>query len=419
VLVTGGWDPVARRLASQSERDDENFPEPIRFVPIKGDLRSAPDGKLQVGEVAFAADSMRSSAATAASLRSSLMRLDPAPVRAVLSCVVLFLGVCACDAGGLGRESSVWSEEQILTDADFRDVFFLDNERGWMVGGGHQVDGGIIAETRDGGATWRVRTGIVPDPRSRLFSLNAVHFHDASTGVIVSTGGRILRTVDAGEHWHTLVRAGRQLSSLFFLDAQTGWAAGEQWVMRTEDGGATWHRANSTHDGNDDFRARDLHFVDAYRGWLVGHHGAIRRTRDGGASWERVEVALPDPTMVLQAIQFLDPSSGWIVGDGGTILRTQDAGATWNLQETRTGLSFRDLHFADAQRGWLVGYDVATGVSSVLHTEDGGVHWEAEARIEGESLKALFFHPDGRGWAVGDRVRRQPQRLLRYAPPSP
>jgi photosystem II stability/assembly factor-like uncharacterized protein len=317
------------------------------------------------------------------------------------------------------REQSPWTEQEILANAEFRDVFFLDENRGWIVGGGHHVDGGVIGETTDGGASWRLRTGIVANPRSRLFHLNAVHFHDESNGVIAAGGGRILRTVDAGKHWHTLTHAGRQLSSLFFLDDRIGWAAGEQWVLRTEDGGSSWTRVNGTDQGNDDFRARAVHFIDPHRGWLVGHHGALRRTQDGGRSWERLEAPLTDASTVLWAVQFTGPRSGWVVGDGGTILHSRDGGDTWAMQEPGIRADFRDVHFIDDHRGWVVGYKPSTGISSVLHTDDGGSSWTRQATIDGEALQALFFQPSGRGWAVGDRVRRKPQRLLRYTPSVP
>jgi photosystem II stability/assembly factor-like uncharacterized protein len=319
----------------------------------------------------------------------------------------------------LGCNESPWREQPLKTDADFRDIFFLDHQRGWIVGGGYNVEGGILGETTDGGQSWRFRTGIVPDPRSRLFGLNAIHFHDANEGVIAAGGGRLLRTVDGGEHWHSLLRGGKNLSSLFFIDRTTGWAAGEQWVFQTVDGGATWVRINAPGDGNDDFRARAIHFLDANRGWLVGHHGAIRRTQDSGMTWVRA-ANVPDlGSIVLWAVHFVDEESGWIVGEEGTALRTEDRGQAWRRVETGTVADLRDVRFSDAKHGWIVGFDPTTGDSVILSTLDGGETWAPQATIHGEALAALFFQPDGSGWAVGDRVRRQPQRLLRYSPQSP
>jgi photosystem II stability/assembly factor-like uncharacterized protein len=312
-----------------------------------------------------------------------------------------------------------WDEVVLSSDAEFRDIFFLDEDYGWIVGGGYGIDGGILGETSDGGAHWRFRAGIVPQVRTRLFHLNAVVFQNSSTGIIAADEGRILRTVDSGAHWHTLVRGGRQLSDLFFLDERMGWAAGEQWVLRTEDGGASWVRANATSEGNDDFRANTIHFIDARRGWLVGHHGAVRRTEDAGTTWMRVDVPLTDSSPVLSAVQFVNERMGWIVGAAGTILNSRDGGLTWTSQSSGSLANLRDVHFIDERHGWVVGFDPTTGRSTVLHTMDGGTNWVQQATIHGESLEALAFQASGRGWAVGDRIRRKPQRLLRYTPPPP
>jgi photosystem II stability/assembly factor-like uncharacterized protein len=110
---------------------------------------------------------------------------------------------------------------------------------------------------------------------------------------------------------------------------------------------------------------------------------------------------------------------GWIVGAAGTILNSRDGGLTWTSQSSGSLANLRDVHFIDERHGWVVGFDPTTGRSTVLHTMDGGTNWVQQATIHGESLEALAFQASGRGWAVGDRIRRKPQRLLRYTPPPP
>lgn len=331
-------------------------------------------------------------------------------------CLALFAGACQ-DA--TIPEQSPWTEQVLASDAEFRDIFFLDEKRGWIVGGGHAVDGGILGSTIDGGAHWSFRSGIVAKVKTRLFHLNAVHFENPSIGLITADEGRVMRSVDGGAHWHTLLRAGRSnLSDLFFIDDLRGWAAGEQWIMRTVDGGRTWTRRNAPPQGDDDFRAVAIHFLDADEGWLVGHHAALRRTRDGGVTWAAIDLGFEDERPVLRGIQFVGRERGWVVGNDGTILSTVDAGESWARQQTGSLAHFNDVHFIDELRGWIVGFDPSIGLSTIFHTIDGGETWIQQATILGESLQALWFQPDGRGWAVGDRVRREPQRLLRYEPPA-
>jgi photosystem II stability/assembly factor-like uncharacterized protein len=319
---------------------------------------------------------------------------------------------------GCGEEKpSPWKALPTATDATFRNIFFLDDDRGWIVGGGYGVDGGILGETLDGGRSWKFRTGIVARPKSRLFHLNAIHFWDERRGVIAADGGLLLRTIDGGKNWHNQLSAPRlNLSTLFMLDEGPGWAAGDQWVLRTTDSGETWQRMNDGEGAHDDFRARSIYFIDAHRGLLVGHHGSVRRTTDGGRTWEKSEVSGDLGSSVLSAIEFVGADKGWIVGEEGTLLESVDGGRSWVLREKIAQADLNDVEFVNSASGWIVGYDSSTGVSSILRTQDGGATWEEELAIEGEALRALAFQDEGRGFAVGSRERRLPQRIFRYAP---
>lgn len=61
-----------------------------------------------------------------------------------------------------------------------------------------------------------------------------------------------------------------------------------------------------------------------------------------------------------------------------------------------------------------MGYLRANGTSVVLASGDGGETRLPHLTVTGEELHAVTFTDPGRGWAVGDRVRREPQKLLRY-----
>lgn len=313
-----------------------------------------------------------------------------------------------------------WRSYETSTDAQFRDMYFLDAGRGWLVGGGFGIEGGILGETVDGGRTWRFRTGIVPNPRSRLFHLNAIHFWDDRRGVIAADGGRLLRTVDGGAHWHGQIGgAGRSLSDVFVLDGRLAWAVGESWVLQTLDAGETWQRVNGQGEASDDFRALSVHFLDADEGVLVGHHGAIRRSADGGVSWPPADVPETLGGARLASVTFADATHGWIVGENGMLLASDDAGHSWSQRKRLGTADLGAVAFVDRWNGWIVGYDSSSGVSTVWRTRDAGAQWDREASIEGEALRGLFFIDADRGFAFGGRERRHPQRLLRYAPSPP
>jgi photosystem II stability/assembly factor-like uncharacterized protein len=128
------------------------------------------------------------------------------------------------------------------------DITFLDARLGWVAG-----EGGCIFHTADGGNTWvRQERGVpivraIPageprrhDVRPELetepdrLTVSVVRFSDARRGWAVGyyrdvAEGIVLRTDDGGDTWSTEhIQPGEQLRSLFVLDREHAWAAGDR-----------------------------------------------------------------------------------------------------------------------------------------------------------------------------------------------
>lgn len=101
-------------------------------------------------------------------------------------------------------------------------------------------------------------------------------------------------------------------------------------VARTADGGADWVVILRDPE---EFRLRDVDFVDARRGWVVGgpvSAGMIWATADGGTTW----TAQGDGDYrALTQVDFTDLLHGEVRGSDGDrkplVLRTSDGGASW------------------------------------------------------------------------------------------
>ena len=318
-----------------------------------------------------------------------------------------------------------WQKQKTGTFAWLHSVFFVDESKGWAVGGK-----GALLSTSDGGAHWETRPRPVED------SLQDIFFTDASTGWIVcersifataegESVSYLLKTTDGGETWRRVeVTRGEyadvKLAGLRFADATHGWVYGEAGVLyATADGGETWARQAVP--------TRHLllgaTFADARTGWLSGGGLTILSTVDGGATW-RAGVVLttryastntaaqtpkslpgvvgaqastaPLSSQRLNAVSFVDASTGWAVGAGGAIFSTRDGGRTWSPQTSGVDSDLRDVKFLDRSEGWAVGGDGA-----VLHTNDGGQTWRAERRATDHALERLFFVGRKSAWAVG------------------
>jgi photosystem II stability/assembly factor-like uncharacterized protein len=183
-------------------------------------------------------------------------------------------------------------------------------------------------------------------------NLTSVHFVSPSVGWGMSTT-TLLRTMDGGSTWHAVTPAGIKIRSSFppaanFLDATHAWISdGAQTdtsgVYRTSDGGLTWKHATlpvpAQSAGPIDIAQID--FVDAAHGWVLEDLGGgagtfyfrLLRSTDGGAHWS--QIAGDYPTNV-QGITFDSSSSGWtstVVFAGpqmSGLYHSTDVGRTWH-----------------------------------------------------------------------------------------
>jgi photosystem II stability/assembly factor-like uncharacterized protein len=309
---------------------------------------------------------------------------------ALASCAAVLLAACA---GAARAQGEGWSGgRQGLQGKDLNAVYFLDSKRGWVAG-----DGGVVMRTRDGGRTWTRQTVETKE------SFNDVYFRNEEDGYLLAAS-QIFTTEDGGETWSPSARfyaetfgAEPELYSVRFTSKRRGWIVGslsrgenvtDSLVLSTDNGGASWQRQRVP--------VRDelihLDFDGDKRGWVVGSGGRILHTRDGGETWA---VQDSNTTAALYHVEFQGDERGWAVGERGTILRTEDGGQTWRAVPPRVRTTLLSVKFVNKEEGWAVG---RSGV--ILRTDDGGASWVQQESNTRQHLYALFFDKKG-GWAVG------------------
>jgi len=253
-------------------------------------------------------------------------------------------------------------------DFPLNDVDFPDTLNGWAVGNivdPNNIYNPVIIHTGDG-TNWAFQTvPDVVDPNAINTGeiLYGVDFISSNTGWTV--GGYkdpntnnwhpvILNTTN-GTTWNIQTPADPNdnyyLYDVDFVDSLTGWAAGDNKIIYTQDGGNTW----VTQYTNSSFFLA-VHFIDTARGWVLGRDG-IFYTTDGGNTWNR----MPDINILYAGgssydIFFTDSTTGWAVG--GSIIH-KSAGADWVIQDNIQGGEIAEtlgLEFINSQRGWAVGY---------------------------------------------------------------
>ena len=215
-----------------------------------------------------------------------------------------------------GLQEIHWQQVAVPSRADLTAVHFVSASRGWAVG-----HGATILHTQDGGHTW------VRQLDGREGARQMVAFYQQA----VDKGEPGLRPLLEEAQRMVADGPGRPLLSVWFRDAQNGFAVGAfNLILRTQDGGKSWapwlHRTDNP---------RMLHLTsvtgDARNVYIVGEQGLLLRLDDSAQRF----VAMPSPYKgSFFGCLIPEPGSLLVFGMRGSAYFTRDGGAQWAHIET-------------------------------------------------------------------------------------
>ncbi len=226
---------------------------------------------------------------------------------------------------------------------------------------------------------------------SKVEALHSIDFLNAQLGWAAGENGTILATADGGDHWQPQTSGIKDdLWSVHFIDTNVGMAVGEKGaILTTIDGGNHW-RADVSGTKQ---RLTSIFLATTRVAWVVGEDGTLLITRDGGVHWRPIVSSTKEN---LSQIYMSNEATGWIVGQRGTILVTRDGGGHWIPQPSSTTASLWGLHFVNTREGWAAG---ANGL--ILSTTNGGDRWQHEPSGTHKILRAIHFVDPRNGWIAG------------------
>ena len=235
------------------------------------------------------------------------------------------------------------------------DVFFKDQYNGIIIGG--SPTNTVAAITTNGGSSW------IGVPTGTSSILADIFFTDNNNGWIVGDWGVLLKTTNAGWNW-TSQNSGTNnfLRGIVFNSPTTATIIGYSGtILRTTNGGQNWFSQNSGISNH----LWDISFIGETNGWIVGDAGTILRTTDGGENWISQSSGT---TNNLYGVSFTDENIGTIVGQYGLILRTTNGGLNWLTQTSGVTNYLYKVYFTDSLTGTAVGSS-----GTILRTINGGV----------------------------------------------
>ena len=217
--------------------------------------------------------------------------------------------------------------------------------------------------------------------------------HATSTPTPTATVTAVPPTLSA------LVVSAPAFTAIHMIDVTNGWAITDTGVVRTNDGGATWHDVTPSGVTKLGF-GTTFYFLDSNHGWVVSGDpsnspsGTLYRTQDGGVTWQSGAVSFLMGNMV-----FVNASNGWMmsnldvaVGSNAVaIFQTTDGGGTWKQtyinDPTQPGAAttlplggLKDgITPTDMKNAWVGGITYASGVIYLYQTQDGGQTWKQQS----------------------------------------
>ena len=307
-----------------------------------------------------------------------------------------------------------WIKHTINEDIHLKSVYFTDANTGYAVGDSCYFVGsvghcdGIILKTNDGGTNWTVQIGGLDHI---LFS---VFFLDANIGFAAGDDGIFLKTTNGGTDWTSqTIDSTYALQTVFFTNPRTGYAVGgindggtyyKTLIIKTTNGGANWMPLSSGLTNN---FVHSIYFTGTNTGFAVADSGIILKTTDAGNSWN---IQAFD-CFYMFSVHFVNDNTGYAVGNKwvsqeqryyGDIYKTTDGGISWILKKSILLSAnyigqFNSVFFIDADTGYIVGNG-----RNIIKTVNGGEDWTEQPLGNLYYLNNVFFADDNTGYAVGD-----------------
>ena len=231
--------------------------------------------------------------------------------------------------------------------------YFLNSITGYAVGGAY------FLKTTNSGVNWEYNS--VPVYNNILTNIK---FNGPNTGISTAIAGKVFRTTDAGYFWNQVVDIfNPDFSDISFADANTVFVCGSSYgspILKSTNAGLNWESYITNVNS-----LSSIFFVNSQTGYCAGSNGIILKTTNCGTNWFTLVSGISNE---LIKIFFSDLNTGYITGRDGVILKTTNSGSNWVQLKTFTNNILRGLYFNNSNTGYIAGDG-----GNILKTTTGGL----------------------------------------------
>jgi photosystem II stability/assembly factor-like uncharacterized protein len=171
----------------------------------------------------------------------------------------------------------------------------------------------------------------------------------------------ILKTGDCYAQWILQYHSSQVILDIRFINKKTGWACGNNQILKTTNGGENWSLLSIPSTGY----FTQIHPVNDSVVYVCGWY-VILKTTDGGNNWTIIRVG-QDQVPELAGLWFINENTGWFCGDR-VVMRTTNGGSTF-VDSMNQPTEMKDIHFKNESEGVIIGYALA------YKTINSGVNW--------------------------------------------
>ena len=176
-----------------------------------------------------------------------------------------------------------WIQQNSGTSWAITAVQFLDNNEGWAT-----ATNRVVLHTTNGGNNWTVSILDNLDYNGATIIYEDIYFYDHSRGWIATNAGAssiayphapIIHTSNNGRTWNCISTTNQTkcITSIQFINENLGWAASENGILYTNNGGESWFYQFENNNNDDIFI--DICFIDQAYGWALTFRGDVFKYR--------------------------------------------------------------------------------------------------------------------------------------------